>query len=108
MEPSPAVDRGVLFDPSSVARSSGTPLARQLKRNVMATMRHLIIIMIAVLCGCADKRNPSATPPAATQPSAATRPAELAKTEFAMLPGQAITATTPVGTIEIRADDWLK
>ena len=78
----------------------------------MATMRHLIIIVvaIAVLGGCAHERTSaaaSATSTAATQRSAATRPAELAKTEFAMLPGQTITATTPVGTIQIRADDWL-
>jgi hypothetical protein len=84
-------------------------------------MRHqLIIIGITVLTGCSDKRNraatsapaatqPSATSaPAATQASAATRPTKLAKTEFAMLPRETIIATTSVGTIEIRADDWLK
>src|SRR5207247_1891078 len=75
----------------------------------MAAMRHLIIILIALLCGCTDKRNQTATSaPGATQPSAATRPAELAKTEFAMVPGETITATTSVGTMELRADDWLK
>lgn len=36
------------------------------------------------------------------------RPAGLRKTEFAMLPGETITAATSVGTIQIGADDWLK
>jgi hypothetical protein len=72
-------------------------------------MRHLLLIVIAVLSVCGDKLNQAATPAdAATQPSAAIRPAELAKTEFAMVPGQTITATTSVGTIQIRADDWLR
>jgi len=75
----------------------------------MAAMRNLVIIVIAVLCGCAEKPHERASASATTtQPSAATRPAELAQTEFAMVPGQTITATTPVGTISIRADDLLK
>ena len=51
---------------------------------------------------------PPPTTTTATQPSAAPRPAELGKTEFALLPGQTVTATTPAGTIQVRADDWLK
>ena len=77
--------------------------------HVMATMRTLIIMTFAVLCGCAkEKSQPAAPVPGATQPSPATRPAELATTEFAMLPGETITATTSVGTVQVRADDWLK
>ncbi len=75
----------------------------------MATMRHLLVIFIAVLPGCAEKpKQVASSSPATTQPSAATRPAELVKTEFAMARGQTITAMTSVGTIQIRADNWLK
>lgn len=46
----------------------------------------------------------AATTTSALQP----RPAELSRTEFAMSPGETVTATTPSGTIAIRADGWLK
>src|SRR4051812_45790833 len=72
-------------------------------------MRYLMLVATVVLSGCADKRNKAASAPAGTtQHPAATRPAELAKTEFAMRPGETITATTPLGAMQVRADDWLE
>lgn len=65
--------------------------------------------MIVVLCGCAEKPYGRASAPdSTTHPLVATRPVELAQIEFAMAPGQTIMAATPVGTIEIHADDWLR
>lgn len=75
----------------------------------MAAMRYTFILGLAMLCGCGRQVAPqAATQPAASQPTDAARPADLAQTEFAMVPGQTIAATTPLGTIQIRADDWLK
>jgi hypothetical protein len=74
----------------------------------MPAMRHSLIIGIVMLCGCAGQTGPRASTPAAMRRPATTRPAELAQTEFAMVPGQTITARTPPGTIRISADDWLR
>ena len=74
----------------------------------MPVLRHLLTTVAALSCGCADKpREPALAVSAITQPTVVTRPAKLAKTEFAMRPGETITATTPNGTIQIRAKDWL-
>lgn len=47
-------------------------------------------------------------PVATTTAPSPPRPSELARTEFAMLPGETITATTDSGTVAIHADDRLK
>jgi hypothetical protein len=83
--------------------------AARLLDSIMVAVRCSFVLAIALLCGCEGQPASSAsTPPASTQSTAIERPANLAKTEFVMVPGQTITATTPVGTIEIYADDWLK
>ena len=75
----------------------------------MPGMRHLLTVVAALSWGCTDNRQaPAPVGSATTQPTVVPRPAKLAKTEFAMRPGETITATTPSGTIQVRADDWLR
>lgn len=64
--------------------------------------------LFTALSGGCNHRPNEGPAHAQTRPAAKVRPAELAKTEFAMVPGQTISATTPVGTIHVRADDWLE
>ena len=56
------------------AEKSRDQFWRLLAMSLAAIVFPIIIIVIAVLCGCAHKLTPPATSRAATQPSAATRP----------------------------------